>query len=39
MKQYSITTNNGLPNAKIHNFVDRVDMSTLGYIRLITQTF
>ena len=25
MKQYSITTNNGLPNAKIHNFVDRVE--------------
>lgn len=25
MKQYQIVVNNGLPNAKIHNFVDRVE--------------
>ena len=25
MKQYQIVVNNGLPNAKINNFVDRVE--------------
>ena len=25
MKQYSITTDNGTPNAKIHNYVDDVE--------------
>ena len=25
MKQYSITTDNGTPNAKTHNFVDTVE--------------